>query len=123
PSRFFGQGPDSLPTRESSVLLIYESVAKFIEAFEFAARLSAALPKSDRMSIKIGAHALEGRHLETESPAAAMFLRRCTAHLSELVKEEEFSREQLMAESDQIALVWVRELFRRFGWNPEPGVL
>lgn len=118
PSRFF-------PSQaESKVVLVEEAVTKYVEVLEFAARLSASPAGSDRMWIQIGVHGLRGRHLATTS-AMAMFLRARTATYTdeEIVLQEEILREQLLAETEQIALRWAQELFRRFNWDPEHEVL
>lgn len=115
PSRFSTYQPDS------TVILIDDSIARYAEALEFAARLSATSAGSDRMWIQIGVYGLGGRNLAARSPLASMFLqaRTTTARFGELIWQEEISREQLLAESEQIALRWARELFRRFNWDPD----
>lgn len=110
---------------EDRVLLVEAVVARYVEILELSARLSAVFSDSHSTWIQVGAHGLEGRFLETTAPVHNVFLRARTnpAQISQLVLEEEFSSEQLLAESEEIALRWARELFLRFNWKPESNVL
>lgn len=106
------------------VVWVEDAIAKYVEVLEFAARLCASPAGSNRMWIEIGVHGLRDRHLTTTS-SMAMFLRGRTAAYSDdkFILQGEFSREQLLAETEQIALRWSQDLFRRFNWNPEHEVL
>jgi hypothetical protein len=118
PSRFSHFQADSM------IVWIEDAIAKYIEVLEFAARLCASPAGANRMWIEVGVYGLRDRHLATTS-AMAMFLRGRTATYADdkFVLQEEFSREQLLAEAEQIAFRWSQELFRRFNWDPEHEVL
>jgi hypothetical protein len=123
PSPFFTYRRRSSLEPEGPVLLIEEAIARYEAALEFAARLSASPAGSARLWLEIGVHGLKGRHLRGLSFPLGISRRPCMAHLEKLVRQQEFTREQLLSESREIALDWVRELFRRFNWDPEVRVL
>jgi len=106
------------------IVLVEDAIAKYVEVLEFAARLCASPAGSNRIWIQIALHGLRGRYLAATS-AMSMFLRARTSTYTddEFIFQDEISREQLVAETEQIALRWAQELFKRFNWNPEHEVL
>ena len=110
-----------------NVLFAEDVIAKYIEILEFAARLSASPTGSDRMWIQVVIYGIRARSLVSASSSPlfnmALSARQTTYNDGEFVHQEEIPREQLLANSRKIALRWARELFSRFGWNPEDEVL
>jgi hypothetical protein len=119
PSSFAGSG------QVSNVLFIEDLVGRYVEVLEFAARLSASPAGSKRMWLQIGLHGVGSRTLASYSPMSSIFLQARAGRFADanLILDGEFPAEELLAESEQIALRWVQNVFRHFNWSPEYAVL
>jgi hypothetical protein len=105
------------------VLTIEDALRKNHETFTFAQRLALSPAGDARLTIRITAHQLAGRHLHTCSPNRMGFIEPRVAQIPQFVQEAEFEKELLLSESANLAGRWATELFRRFGWDPAPTVL
>jgi hypothetical protein len=107
----------------SPVLLVEDALRRYVGIFEFAARLARSPVGSQQMFVRVGAHNLSDRFLVNEPMNPFGFRFPKIADLKEFLQEREFEREELAGDAERIALSWATELFRRFNWDPEPGIL
>jgi hypothetical protein len=108
-----------------TMLPLMETVHRFTEIFEFAARLALTDPflVDDRMHIGVLLSGLEGRHLYTDIPGRRPFTQAHTAALPAFPQEVDVRRDDLVATAKERALDWAEELFLRFGWQPSRVLL
>ncbi len=96
---------------------VWESLFRFTEFFELAARLALSRAGDDRMLIRIETHGLRERALVADDPKRAGFARAYVATIDSLPFEAEYQRDDLVARSRSQAVRAARELFLRFGWS------
>jgi hypothetical protein len=106
------------------LLNVHETIFRFIEIFEFAARLVKGLPGDDPISVSIGMYKLSGRqlymglesrrHMRSEWYVSAM---------PEFKWSEEIQRSDILANSREIAARVSVELFKRFKWEQPEKVV
>lgn len=111
---------DWKPGRELGVSGV---VFKFIEAFEFAARLSLTDAGDASMHVEVGAIGLNGRILYSDRPNRVPFARECRTSMDEWTSPCEVSRSRLASEAGDLALKAAMPLFQRFGWDPSLELL
>ena len=104
------------------VLAIEDVVRTAHEVFQFAQRLAMSSAGDSRMLVRLVARAINDRSLHTLSPLRHLRGPR-TAQISDFQQEDVFDRDELVADLERHADRWATELFRRFGWDPAPGVL
>mgnify|MGYP001620047148 FL=1 len=75
------------------------------------------------MHIEVAVSGLTGRRLWADNPRREGFLHSYQSSLSELLYKFELSRSELLAQSRELALKPVMELFARFGWQPSAWLL
>jgi len=109
--------------RPGLILGIGNTLFRFTEIFEFAARLAMTQAGDDTMHIEITVSNLAGRKLWVDSPSRMPMLHDYTASIRELPYQIELSRTELIAAPRELALKPAIELFRRFGWNPSRDIL
>jgi len=100
------------------VLGIGDTVFRFTEIFEFAARLAFTEAGDDQMHIDISLKGLRGRALWVDSPNRMPVRQTYTASIDEFPYSIDLSRTRLIAEARELALQPANELFQRFGWEP-----
>jgi len=105
------------------ILGIGNTLFRFTEIFEFAARLAMTQAGDDTMHIEITVSNLAGRKLRVDSPNRMPTHHDYTASIKELPYEVELSRTELIAAPRELALKPAIELFRRFGWEPNQDIL
>jgi len=96
---------------------VLDTTWRFVEIFEFAARLSQTEAGHDRMSIVVTLSGLRGRVLHLESPRRVPLLEEYKAAIDQYPYEVELSRADLLAAPREYALEATVRLFERFGWN------
>jgi hypothetical protein len=111
---------DQLPMEPGTMLPLMETVHRFTEIFEFAARLALtdAYIVDDQMRIEVLLSGLEGRHLHNDIPGRLPFAQSYVATLPAFPQELDARRDDLVATAKEQALDWAEELFLRFGWEP-----
>ncbi|MDQ6948580.1 MAG: hypothetical protein M3256_20550 [Actinomycetota bacterium] len=102
------------PRKETPV---WESLFRFTEFFELAARLALRISTSDRIVVRIETHGLRGRSLVVDDPKRANFFEPYVASIEGLPFEDEYSRDELIARARGEAVRAARHLFLRFGWT------
>ena len=101
---------------------VEDVVYRFTEVFELAKRLSLSEAGYDSMHVAVEMHGLSGRTLVV-SPRRAGFMNPRAADINEFLQEGDFEREVLVSGAWELAQGWASEVFQRFGWTPEAGVL
>lgn len=96
---------------------VWESLYKFTEFFELAARLALRLGEADRIVVRIETHGLRGRSLIVDDPKRADFFEPYVASIDNLPFDAEYSRNDLIARVRGEAVQASRQLFLRFGWT------
>jgi len=96
---------------------VIDTTFRFIEIFEFAARLCQTEAGDERVRISVTLSGLKGRTLVLDSPYRIPFLEEYKAGIAELPYEVELSRADLIAAPREHALEPTARLFARFGWN------
>jgi len=109
--------------RPGLILGIGNTLFRFTEIFEFAARLAMTQAGDDTMHIEITVSNLAGRRLWVDSSDRMPISRHYTSSIKELPYQIELPRTELIAAPRELALKPAIELFRRFGWDPSQGIL
>jgi hypothetical protein len=103
--------------RSGAVLAVLDTLYRFTEIFEFAARLALTDAGDELMHIEASVVGLQGRSLWMDSPKRMPMLRPRRAALDELPYRVDVLRTDLIAQPRELALKPALELFRRFGWE------
>ena len=109
--------------RPGLVLGIGNTLFRFTEIFEFAARLAMTQAGDDIMRVEITVSNLEGRKLWVDSHSRMPLRHNYIASIREFPYQIELSRTELIAAPRELALKPTTELFRRFSWDPSQDVL
>ncbi|GAI33014.1 unnamed protein product, partial [marine sediment metagenome] len=109
--------------RPGLILGIGNTLFRFTEIFEFAARLAMTQAGDDVIYIEITVSNLEGRKLWVDSHSRMPLRHNYIASIKEFPYQIELSRTELIAAPRELALKPVTELFRRFSWDPSQDVL
>jgi hypothetical protein len=109
--------------KPGEVLGVVDSVFKFTEIFEVAARLAADLPGDDDMQVSITGHGLRGRLLTLDDPDLTPFSVPRVATLAEMTYDVLYSRADLMSDPRNAAVKAAVWFFERFGWNAGSSTL
>lgn len=96
---------------------VWESLFRFTEIFELAARLALSRAGDDRMLVRIETHGLKGRALVAGDPNRAMLVRPYVAAIDSLPFEGQYRRDDLVSRARGEAVRAARELCLRFGWT------
>lgn len=103
--------------RPGQITPVWESLFRFTEFFELAARLALRLPGEDPVVVEIETRGLEGRALVVGDRSRAEFFEPRIAQIDSFPFRAEYSREELAASAREQAVRAARELFLRFGWT------
>ena len=106
-----------------AILDIGDTVYRFTEIFEFAARLAFTEASDDFMHVGITISGLKGRVLKGEGPDGGWNATSCRAEITEYPYSVNVPRTELIARPNELALEAAGELFKRFNWDPAPGIL
>jgi hypothetical protein len=100
-------------------LSIEEVVRHFTCIFVFASRLALTDVYADDTNLYIDVllKGLQGRRLYIDTPGKVRLRRPYDAQISEFHYAKRFQRDELIANSKELALSATRELFLRFGWD------
>ena len=109
--------------KPGEILNVQDALFTFTEIFEFAARLALSEAGDEFMRIEVTASNLAGRALRLHSQHYLPLPGRYKATINELPYQVDLSRTELISEAKELALKPAVELFRRFGWEPEPDML
>jgi len=92
---------------------------RFVEIFEFAARLSTSAAGDESMHVEVRLGGLAGRQLFVDSANRFPILRGQPrrAHANEFPFEIDVSRTELVADPRELALRGSIEVFKRFNWD------
>ena len=112
-----GLWPPERTWKAGSGLGVLDATFRFIEIFEFAARLCQTEAGDERVRILVTLSSLKERTLFLESPNRIPLLGEYKAGINELPYEVELSRADLIAAPREHALEPTARLFERFGWN------
>lgn len=94
------------------------------EYYEFASRLSLALPGEGALTVHLRLQNLAGRELTVNDPRRASFDSRRSTQMDTFdTGERDFTVEQLVADPRSLAVDTACELFARFGWDASPDLL
>ena len=111
---------------KSGVFLeIQDTVRRFTEIFEFASRLALTEAGDEKIHLEVMVSGLQDRILSLDSSGSSrrmtigQMLRSSRASIKEFPYTIEVPRAELIASPKELALKPTRELFQRFGWNPE----
>jgi hypothetical protein len=117
------QSPMLTANDEGPRLGVTEALWTLSEVFELAARLATTPAGSDEMVVTVELGGLENRELFVDEARRSSFHETRRARIDTFKKELVLGREALLAEPDASAALAAREIFMRFGWTPDAGVL
>ena len=106
-----------------AVLGIGDTVFGFTEIFEFAARLAFTDASDDFMHISVTLKGLKDRCLQDDDPGSGEGAMPYRATIIEYPYQVDVPRTELIARPSELAIAAAGELFKRFNWDPAPGVL
>jgi hypothetical protein len=97
---------------------VANTIFRFVEIFEFAARLASTLAGDDTMHIAIKLVGLEQRMLHIEDRGRAPFSYPRKTAMAEFAWEKDIVRAELLADPRVPATEGTLAFFERFGWTP-----
>ena len=106
-------------------LAITNTVYRFTEIFEFAARLALtdAYRGDERIHLAVLLRGLRNRRLFEDEPRFSWRRNDRPATIEEFPYVVDLASVELIANAHQLALQAAEQLFHRFQWQPAPGVL
>ena len=110
--------PPKADWRPGAYLPVMDTVFRFTEIYEFAARLALSYPGVDIVRVEITLVGLKGRTLRMDHRDRSGFITPRTCAIPEFPYSRSLPREQLAAEASDLALENTNELFTRFHWSP-----
>ena len=113
-SSFF---PASKNWRPNSLFGVADTLFFFTEVFEFAARLSLSEAGDESMVVSIKACNLKDRKLYLDDAPMFGILQPYVASIEAYPYEKKLTKQELIADSKEQALMGCCELFKRFNWN------
>jgi hypothetical protein len=105
--------------KPGQLLGVGDALYRFSEVMEFAARLSLSNAGGESMYIEIVLHGLEGRILYMDDRRRWGLFRPYQASITDFPYSLRVERSELIGNTQELALMGARELFKRFRWNPE----
>jgi len=103
---------------EAKILGIGDTVARFTEVFRFASGFALSEAGDEEIYVSVGLGGLEGRYLWMDHYRGLPFRRGQRCSMKEYIQAQAFTRSELAADGDSIALDWAAEVIKRFGENP-----
>jgi hypothetical protein len=113
-----GWGPPKRLQEHGGLLGVGDTLFRFTEVFEFAARLAVTEAGDDSMYVGVDVKGLQNRSLWVDDPNRGSMEHWYTAHFDVYPYQEVVRRSVLVAEARELALKATLELFQRFGWTP-----
>lgn len=120
PDRFM---PFSRVPRDIPGLGVGDALFRITEVFEFASRLSVTEAGSDQMVVGIELRNTAGRHLYVDDPRRMSMDNQYSFHDKTLTTSVVTSRGDITGRSRDLALDTASDVFGRFGWYPDRGLL
>lgn len=117
----WGKSPENWQV--GAFLSITDTVFRFTEVFEFAARLAMTEASGELMNINITLSGLKNRRLRMDNPTRAWFGYEYDCFIESFPQKISVSRQELVGESKSLALKASQQLFMRFNWTPAIEVL
>lgn len=115
--------PASGDWKPGTELGIGDTLFRFTEIFEFAARLALTEAGDYLMHIEVAISGIKGRKLWVDTPRHWPMHRKYAASIEMLPYQIDVPQTQLIAEPRELALKPAIELFRRFDWDPSVEML
>lgn len=103
--------------KAGTLLGVSDTLYRFTEIYEFAARLALSSAGGERMCIDVTIKNLEGRVLYMDDRNKWGFTDVFKTSMETYPHIEELTKSDLIARSRDLALHSTRELFSRFGWH------
>lgn len=103
-------------------LSVEDTVFRFAEIFEFAARWSIAMKIEGRVVIAVEVVKLEDRSLEL-GPDRSRFIFPKTAHLQSWRSSESYSTSKLVAQPRELSIPLAIDFFEKFSWDVQPETI
>ena len=114
----------TVPNSDAKGLLpVQDTLYRFVEVFEFAARLASGPIPAPVVVLELKLIGLENRTLWIENPNRAGFSAARKATIQEFPQIFTLSRDEAMSSARMNAFRAARELFKRFGWAPDDKLL
>jgi len=99
------------------ILYAINTLFKYTEIFEFAARMALAIEGDDPLQVQITLHGLRGRRLTEEGVRLVLSIYNFVSSMDSFPYQVDKSRTELIARPRELALDAAQQLFQRFGWN------
>jgi len=115
--------PSGQGWRPGAFLSVGDTLFRFTEIFEFAARLALTDAGDEHMHIGITVSGIRGRALVVDDPRRTPMFADYKASIQEFPYAIELPRAELIANPRELALRPTMELFWRFRWEPAPELL
>jgi hypothetical protein len=109
--------------KPNEVLGVTEVTFRMIEFVSFASRLATSEAGGDPTYLRAALSPVEGRRLVVDNPNRAPLMGRYRASAQRIELERSVQREELVANTREIAASLTEELFGYFGWQPAPGIV
>jgi hypothetical protein len=103
--------------KPGQLLGIGDSLFRFAEVFEFAARLAMSEAGADQMIVEITIGNLKNRALYMDDQRRWGLFQHFSASINEFPFKRLLSRSQLVGNSKDLAIDGAHELFKRFSWQ------
>jgi hypothetical protein len=100
-----------------------DTAVTLLEVFEFATRLTSSAAGGDVMHVEVGLFGLQNRLLWLDAVNRVPFSLQYRSSISEWSQTLQLTSVELLGASEQRPLGIARELFRRFGWDADVGLL
>jgi len=97
---------------------VANTIFRFTEIHEFAARLAATSAGDQMMHIAVKISGLENRELRLEDPGRAPFMYPRKTSMKEFEFEQDITKVELLGQPRELALERLLRLFERFDWTP-----
>lgn len=108
-----------IPDGFTSIITVWQVVALMTETHELAARLALSAAGADPMRVEIRLNALDGRALVPGLPGRAFMLPFRAPEGESVNYVATYSRDDLVAAPQVLAVSACEEFFARFGWQPQ----
>jgi hypothetical protein len=116
-------GPEDDDWKPGRDLSVGDTLVTLWQAFEFAARLSLAVPGPDPVTISVQAFGLRERRIRYRFRNRTGLHQTYRASINDFPFTRNLSRDALVASPALHAIDGAVALFERFGWDPNPELL
>lgn len=116
-------GPPTHLANQGPLLGVGDTLFRFTEVFEFAARLSMSEAGAERMHIEVALHGLRDRSLWVDDSRRVSMDHRYVSGMESFPFKADVDTQTLIANAREMAIEPTVELFKRFGWSPSVSLL